>query len=128
MDKIQDLMNKSLQIADLKTWIESHNASTTAKTKKGKHSTSYNYAYQWVFCIIDLVQFIISTATVPIPLAEDIQSIAALVSNSSTFALYAFIHTYLFSKELMLWKQPHSWSISFCMTALGNHTYINGTR
>ena len=95
MDKIRDLINKSLQVADLKTWIESHNASTTAKTKKGKHPTSYNYAYQWIFCIIDLVQFIIGTATVPIPSVEDIQIIVASVSNSPTFTLYAFIYIFL---------------------------------
>ena len=41
--------------------------------------------------IIDLVQFIIDTAAVPIPSVEDIQTFVGLVSNSSTFALYDFI-------------------------------------
>ena len=45
--------------------------------------------------IIDLVQFIIDTAAVPIPSVEDIQAIVALVSNSSTFALYDFIYIFL---------------------------------
>jgi hypothetical protein len=45
--------------------------------------------------IIDLVQFIIDTAAVPIPSVEDIQTFIALVSNSSTFALYDFVYIFL---------------------------------
>jgi hypothetical protein len=45
--------------------------------------------------IIDLVQFIIDTAAVPIPSVEDIQTFIASVSNFSTFALYDFIYIFL---------------------------------
>ena len=45
LDKIWELMSKSLQIIDLKAWIDSHNASTIAKTKKGMSSTSHKFAY-----------------------------------------------------------------------------------
>jgi len=45
--------------------------------------------------IIDLVQFIIDTAAVPIPSVEDIQTIVASASNSFTFALYDFIYIFL---------------------------------
>jgi len=45
IDKIRDLMNKSLQIADLKAWIDSHNTSTNAKTKKGMSSIPHKFAY-----------------------------------------------------------------------------------
>jgi hypothetical protein len=43
IDEIRNLMNKSLQVADLKTWIETHNASTSAKFKKGISSTPHMY-------------------------------------------------------------------------------------
>ncbi len=45
--------------------------------------------------IIDLVQFIIDAATVPIPSVEEIQTIVASVSNSSTFTLYNLIYIFL---------------------------------
>lgn len=43
---------------------------------------------------IDLIQFIIDTAAIPIPSVQDIKAIVTAVSNSATFALYKFIYTY----------------------------------
>lgn len=81
---IQELM-KPLQVADLKTWIDLHNISTTLKNKKGTHSISSVLSMLMINDFpytIDLVKFIIDNPTLPIPSAEEISEIIALVSNN----------------------------------------------
>jgi hypothetical protein len=90
---------KPLQVADLKTWIDSHNISTTLKNKKGTRSISsvlsaccnvndFPYA-------IELVKFIIGNPTLPIPSAEEISEIIASVSNY----YYCFMQLYSLSLQ-----------------------------
>lgn len=45
VDTIRELMSKSLQVPELKVWIESHNTTTTAKFKKGMSFTPYKWVY-----------------------------------------------------------------------------------
>lgn len=76
---------KPLQVADLKTWIDSHNISTTLKNKKGTHSISSVLSMLMINDFpyaIDLVKFIIDNPTLPVPSAEEISEIIALVSNN----------------------------------------------
>ena len=93
---IQELM-KPLQVANLKTWIDLHNISTTLKNKKGTCSISsvlsmccnvndFPYA-------IDLVKFIIDNPTLPIPSAEEMFETIASVSNY----YYCFMQLYSLS-------------------------------
>jgi len=94
INKIRELMNRSLQLTDLRAWIDSHNTSTSAKNKRGMSFTPISTHTNGFLHTIDLIQFIIDTAAVPIPSVEEIHAIVLLVSNSSTFALCNFIHTY----------------------------------
>ena len=89
---------KPLQVADLKTWIDSHNISTTLKNKKGMCSISSvlstccnlnDFLYA-----IDLVKFIIDNPTLPIPSADEISEIIPSVSN------YYYCFTQLYSLSL----------------------------